>query len=113
MRALIVEGETLLALRWVDTLTSAGISIIGPARSSGEAWVLAAREQPDVVILRADLESIGAGRRLADKLSSELNLRCLIATEHDLKGAEQPRDPFAQDQIPGIALAARTAGKTR
>lgn len=107
MRALVVEAETLYALRMVDMLTSAGIRVIGPARSSGEALMLALREQPEIAVFRADLESVGAGHRLAQKLNSDLKVRCVIASEDDLRHAGQLSISTACDQISSIARAAK------
>jgi DNA-binding NarL/FixJ family response regulator len=112
MRALVVDTKTLDAMRIVEVLSDVGIRVLGTARSSGEAFLLAARENPDIVILRADLESAGAGHRLASKLQVELDVSCLIASEHDL------REPFHPSEAAGhpisiLALAARNARRTR
>jgi hypothetical protein len=107
MRALVAEAETLYAMRIVDALTNAGISVLGPARSSGEALMLATIEQPDVVILRADLESVGVGQRLAQKLDAELNIRCVFAEKHELDHPVPPPMSFATDRDSLIVSAAR------
>jgi two-component system, response regulator PdtaR len=93
MRAMVVEADTLSALRMSEALTTAGFNIVGPARSSGEALLLARLESPDVVLLGMDLEVSGAGQRLADTLERELQVPSVVRQEHaDLDAKTQGED---------------------
>jgi len=78
MRALIVDSDQASAWSLADRLTEAGFTVIGPARSSGEALLLAACEQPEIAVLNVNLESLGAGERLADKLTSRHSTHCIL-----------------------------------
>jgi len=79
MRVLIVEQKTLHAHRLTDEFDAElGVSVVGPARSSGEAFLLAIQQQPDAAVVNVDLESCGAGRRLAQKLEAEMRITCFL-----------------------------------
>lgn len=82
MRAMVVEADTLSALQLSDALTDAGFNVVGRARSSGEAFLLARSESPDIVVFGMDLEACGAGRHLADKLEHELKMPALLSSRH-------------------------------
>lgn len=82
MRAMVVEADILSALRMRDALAEVGFNIVGPARSSGEALVLAKLESPDIVVLGMDLEVSGAGGRLADRLKQDLQIPSVMTNEH-------------------------------
>jgi DNA-binding response OmpR family regulator len=78
MRALIVDNDCVAAWSVADKLLEAGFVIVGPARSSGEALLLAGMERPDVAILSVNLESIGAGERLASRLRMRHATHCIL-----------------------------------
>ena len=102
MRAIVVEANTLSALRVADALEAAGFLVVGSARSSGEAFLLANLESPDIVVLGADLEASGAGRRLADKLERDLQIPSVVSDEH-----ATPREHLQCGQIVKVALQRR------
>ena len=81
MRALIVEADSLFASRLNDALSTVGFDVVGRARSSGEAFLLAQSNQPDVVILSIDLEARGVGHRLAGRLEQELSVPTVVANK--------------------------------
>ena len=80
MRVLLVERETLAGRRLIEQVEEAGSSVIGPARSSGEAFLLAAREHPDVAIINVDLERPEGGMRLAEQLEDKLHVLSVLVT---------------------------------
>ena len=79
MRVLVVERQTFAAQRAKEEFERLGVSVVGTARSSGEAWVFANESRPDAVVAGVDLESAEAGARLASKLKSELRIACVVA----------------------------------
>jgi DNA-binding response OmpR family regulator len=82
MRAMVVDVNTLSGQQVSDALSMAGFNIVGPARSSGEAYLLAQSESLDIVVLSMDLEAIGAGHRLAHKLQREFQVPSVMTNEH-------------------------------
>ena len=102
MRAMVVEANTLSALRVTEALALAGFSIVGPARSSGEAFLLAQLETPDIVVLGADLEARGAGSRLADRLGRDMNIPSVMTNEY-----AKPQEAATCTQIVEVALQRR------
>lgn len=52
---LLVEDEAMIALDMEQTLTAAGLRVLGPAASVNSALRLIARERPDAAILDLDL----------------------------------------------------------
>jgi DNA-binding response OmpR family regulator len=82
MRVLVVEDETLSAFSLTAELEQAGHRVIGPARSSGEAIVLARSRIPSVALVDIDLECEGAGIRLAQQLCTEFDMPVIFMTEH-------------------------------
>ena len=79
MRAMVVEADPLSAFRLSDALYTAGFKVVGTARSSGEALLLAQARLPDVVILGMNLETAGAGRRLAETLEREWQVTTVVS----------------------------------
>lgn len=78
MRAMIVDSDQVSAWSVAERLVDAGFTVIGPARSSGEAVMLANLEQPEVAILSLDLESLGTGERLANLLQVRHSTHCIL-----------------------------------
>jgi len=78
MRALIVGSDRVSSWAVAEKLTEAGFTVVGPARSSGEALLLAAMERPEVAVLSVNLESAGAGERLADTLKGRHSMHCIL-----------------------------------
>jgi AmiR/NasT family two-component response regulator len=86
MRVLVAQRRTLETRRILDDLENAGVPVVGIARSSGEAWLLAQTTEPSVVIVSADLEAPDSGVRLAQKIDKEMGVPCVLGVEGaDLK----------------------------
>lgn len=68
-RILVVEDEFLIALDIVSALEQAGLTVIGPAGTVGEALAAIEREIVEGVLLDAHLAGEPAGR-IADELAA-------------------------------------------
>ena len=82
MRTLVVEAETLGALALTDELELSGHVVVGPARSSGEAFVLVRAQHPKVALIDVNLERDGASVSLARKLSQDFDMPVVFITGH-------------------------------
>jgi chemotaxis response regulator CheB len=102
MRAMVVESDTLSALELSEALEIAGFNIVGPARSSGEAMLLAQVEAPDVVVMGLNLEASGAGRRLADKFERDFKMPAVLTSRTD-----DPQTRMHCRQVVEVALRRR------
>jgi DNA-binding response OmpR family regulator len=80
MLTLIVEDDAVSAFALADELELSGHPVIGPARSSGEAIALARARRPKLALIDLNLESEGAGLRVAQKLSAELDVPVIFVT---------------------------------
>jgi DNA-binding response OmpR family regulator len=109
MLVLVVEDEPLCAFNLTSALEEAGHSVVGPARSSGEAIVLARSRRPSFALVDIDLESEGAGIRLARQLCAEFDLPVIFMTEHEAPARENAHyaigmitKPFDSGTVAGI-----------
>jgi len=109
MLVLVVEDEPLCAFNLTSALEEAGHSVVGPACSSGEAIVLARSRRPNVALVDIDLESEGAGIRLAQKLRAEFDMQIIFMTEHEAPARENAHyaigmitKPFDAAAVTGI-----------
>lgn len=70
-RILIVEDEWLVSLQIEQTLTAAGLEIVGTAGDAATAVALAGRHRPDLVLmdirLQGELDGISAAREIAER----------------------------------------------
>lgn len=84
---LLVEDEAMIALDMEQTLTAAGLRVLGPAASVTSALRLIARERPDAAILDLDL-----GGELVTPVARtlrDLGVPFVLATAHNhLRGGE-------------------------
>jgi len=84
---LLVEDEAIIALDMEQTLTAAGLRVLGPAASVNTALRLIARERPDAAILDLDL-----GGELVTPVARtlrDLGVPYVLATAHNhLRGGE-------------------------
>ena len=84
---LLVEDEAMIALDMEQTLTAAGLRVLGPAASVNSALRLIARERPDAAILDLDL-----GGELVTPVARtlrDLGVPFVLATAHNhLRGGE-------------------------
>jgi DNA-binding NarL/FixJ family response regulator len=97
-RILIVEDDYFVGLQNEDMLTKAGFSVVGIATSADYALTLAAREQPDLVLMDIRLAHYGDGIDTAIKLLQKYGLRSVFVTAH--------ADPDTRSR----AIAARPLG---
>lgn len=109
MYVLLVEDEALSAFSLTEQLEEAGHRVIGPARSSGEALVLARSRRPGVALVDIDLECEGAGIPLARRLCEELGVPVIFMTEHKSPARENAgyaigmiTKPFDSASLPDI-----------
>ena len=78
---LLVEDEMLIALDMEQTLTHAGMRVLGPAGSVSSAMQLIAEETPDAAIL--DLKLRGELVTPVAKALRRLGVPFVLATAHD------------------------------
>jgi two-component system, response regulator PdtaR len=82
MLVLVVDNESLGALRLTARLEDAGHTVVGPARSSGEGIILARRWPPKAAYVAVDLETEQAGADLAQKLKAEFDIPVFLTSDH-------------------------------
>jgi DNA-binding response OmpR family regulator len=80
MRTLVVEDDAISAFALSDELELAGHAVVGPARSSGEAFALVRAQHPKLALIGVNLETDGAGVRLAQKLSQDFEMPVVFIT---------------------------------
>jgi two-component system, response regulator PdtaR len=120
MLTLVVEEDAISAFGLTEDLESAGHPVMGPARSSGEAIALVRARQPKVALIDPNLESEGAGLRVARKLSAEFDVTVIFVTV-DVQAAREHADdalgvlvkPFDNAEVANILryLEARQRGE--
>jgi two-component system, response regulator PdtaR len=120
MLTLVVEDDAISAFGLTEDLESAGHPVIGPARSSGEAIAPVHARQPKVALIDLNLESEGAGLRVARKLSAEFDVAVIFVTG-DVDTAREHADdavgvlvkPFDNAEVANILkyLEARQRGE--
>jgi two-component system, response regulator PdtaR len=81
-RILIVEDDYFIGLQNEDMLSKAGFSVVGIATSADYALTLAAREQPDLVLMDIRLAHYGDGIDAAIELLQKYGLRSVFVTAH-------------------------------
>jgi two-component system, response regulator PdtaR len=82
MLVLVVDNESLGALRLTESLEDAGHTVLGPARSSGEGIILARRWRPKAAFVAIDLEAEQAGALLAQQLKQEFDIPVILTSDH-------------------------------
>ncbi len=114
-RALVVEDEALIRLDIVETLTDAGIEVVGEA-ADGETAVAKAKElEPDVVVMDVKMpgmdgitaaEHILANRTCAVVMLTAFSQRELVERARDSGAMAYVVKPFTPaDLIPAIEIA--------
>lgn len=115
MRVLIAEDETLIRLDLRVLLEEAGFEVCAEAKNGVEAVGLAARLEPDVVILDVkmpELDGIEAARRIVDRRPTPVVIVSAYGEEELVKRAIEVgvfgylTKPFREtDLIPAIRTA--------
>lgn len=114
-RALVVEDEALIRLDIVETLTDAGIEVVGEA-GDGEAAIEKARElEPDVVVMDVKMpgmdgitaaEQILANRTCAVVMLTAFSQSELVERARDAGAMAYVVKPFTPaDLIPAVEIA--------
>lgn len=114
-RALVVEDEALIRLDIVETLTEAGIDVIGEAGDGEEAIDKAAELEPDVVVMDVKMpgmdgitaaEKILAERTCAVVMLTAFSQRELVDRARDAGAMAYVVKPFTPaDLIPAVDIA--------
>lgn len=114
-RALVVEDEALIRLDIVETLTEAGIDVIGEAGDGEEAIEKAAELEPDVVVMDVKMpgmdgitaaEKILAERTCAVVMLTAFSQRELVDRARDAGAMAYVVKPFTPaDLIPAVDIA--------
>lgn len=80
MRVLIVEDETIVALNMEDSLSEAGHSILGIARTWSSAMEFARAERPDLALVDMNLADETSGIVVAAQLRQQFNVPTIFVT---------------------------------
>lgn len=114
-RALVVEDEALIRLDIVETLTEAGIDVVGEAGDGEEAIEKAAELEPDVVVMDVKMpgmdgitaaEKILAERTCAVVMLTAFSQRELVDRARDAGAMAYVVKPFTPaDLIPAVDIA--------
>lgn len=109
MLILVAHSDRLTAFKVMTALQFDGHTVIGPARSSGEAIVLARTQRPALALVDVDLETHEAGGRLARRLSAELHVPVILTSEDEHRAREHAdtalgflRKPFDAAHLPPL-----------
>lgn len=113
MVVLVVEDEAIIACCSATILEEAGITVLGPAHSSGEALELSRGQRPDVALVDIDLEIPGAGIGVAQQLRAQYETAIVFttgqldqATSHGELAAAVLSKPYDPAELPRIVKSA-------
>ena len=79
-KILIIEDETIISFGYRLQLERMGFDVIGTARSSEEAEVELARQQPDLIIMDIYLKGAKNGLELAQEIHAKQPIPILFLT---------------------------------
>lgn len=82
-KVLIVEDQYVAALNCQDELARAGIETVGIASTAAEAWLMASRERPDLILMDIRLASRASGIETAKEIREQYGIRSLFVTGQD------------------------------
>jgi two-component system, response regulator PdtaR len=109
MVVLVVEDEVIIAYCSAAILEDAGLTVLGPAHTSGEALELARKRRPDVALIDIDLEIPAAGIGLAQQLRTLYGTAIVFTTgqmdaarAHSDLAAAALSKPYDPSELPGI-----------
>lgn len=91
MRVLIVEDETLIALDLAVTIEEAGGTVVGQCRTAHEAFELACKIRPDVLITDVRLPGGADGIEVATKVRREFPDCCIVILTGFFEAGAQER----------------------
>lgn len=111
MWVLVAEREILSALQLARVVEQAGHSVVGPARSSGEAIMLARGAPPEFALIGVDLEQRGVGIRLARQLVSEFCAPVVFIASPDAPALEHRSRELVLIRTPLSAAALATMAR--
>ncbi|WP_051928668.1 response regulator [Palleronia rufa] len=95
---LIVEDELLIALDAEMTLQDAGFEVVGTAATEDDAVTMALEARPDLMVLDLRLADGGCGRRVAERVRTEIKVAIVFASgnlDPAKKRELDPLDPVA------------------
>lgn len=109
MIVLIVEDEAIIAYCSAAMLEEAGHAVLGPAHTSTEALELVRNCRPDVALIDIDLETPGAGIKVARQLRAQFGTAIVfttgqedVARTHSDLAVLALSKPYDPSEIPGI-----------
>lgn len=79
-KILIVEDQYVAAMDAQGALTRAGIEIVGIASTAAEAYLLAGRQRPDLILMDVRLASRADGIETAREIYEQYGIRSLFVT---------------------------------
>lgn len=79
-KILIIEDETIISFGYRLQLERMGFDVIGTARSSEEAEIELARQQPDLIIMDIYLKGAKNGLELAQEIHAKQPIPILFLT---------------------------------
>lgn len=82
-KVLIVEDQYVAALNCQDELSRAGIDTVGIASTAAEAWLIASRERPDLILMDIRLASRADGIETAKEIREQYGIRSVFVTAQD------------------------------
>jgi DNA-binding NarL/FixJ family response regulator len=82
-RVLIVEDQYVAAVNCQDELARAGIETVGIASTAAEAWLIASRERPDLILMDIRLASRAGGIETAKEIREQYGIRSVFVTAQD------------------------------
>ena len=82
-KVLIVEDQYVAAVNCQEELARVGIETVGIASTAAEAWLIASRERPDLILMDIRLASRADGIETAKEIREQYGIRSLFVTAQD------------------------------
>jgi two-component system, response regulator PdtaR len=82
-KVLIVEDQYVAAVNCQDELARIGIETVGIASTAAEAWLIASRERPDLILMDIRLASRADGIETAKEIREQYGIRSVFVTAQD------------------------------
>jgi DNA-binding NarL/FixJ family response regulator len=109
-RILIVEDQYVAAIDCQGELARAGMETVGIASTAAEAYLLAAREKPDLILMDIRLASRADGIETAREIYEHFGIRSVFVTAQEspetraLAQSANPLGWIAKPYRPGVLL---------